>query len=246
VTILLAALGVVVGAALQSATGFGFALVAAPILFAVVGPQPAVGALIVVGTFTSVLTIATEGRRPRPLRRETTLLLTWAIPGALAGVAVLRALSAEVLQIALTVGVLAVLGLRHTTRRTTERPPPPWGGPVAGLAAGGLTTATGTAGPPLVTFLLGRGHSPGAVRDTLATCFLGLNVIGAAALVVTATTGAVPDLSLLAAIVPATLIGQLAGRPLFARLAHGGSYEPVLTGVLLLSITAGLIGTFTS
>ena len=86
-TVILAAVGVVAGAALQSATGFGFSLVAAPLLFAAVGPAEAVGALIVVGMFTSVLTIATEGRRPEPLRREALLLLGWALPGALVGVA---------------------------------------------------------------------------------------------------------------------------------------------------------------
>jgi uncharacterized membrane protein YfcA len=246
VTVVLAAIGVVVGAALQSATGFGFALVAAPILFATAGPKPAVGALIVVGTFTSILTIATEGRRPRPLRHEAVLLLGWAVPGALIGVAILRALSAQALQIALTVGILAVLVMRHTTRHAPERPAPRWAGPVAGFSSGGLTTSTGVSGPPLVTYLLGRGHAPGAVRDTLAVCFLALNPIGALALAVTGTTDAVPDLTLMAALIPATAIGQLAGRPLFARLARGGTYEPVLTVVLLVSITAGLIGTFAS
>jgi len=246
VTVVLAAIGVVAGAALQSATGFGFSLVAAPVLFAAVGPKPAVGALIVVGTFTSVLTIATEGRRPQPLRREATLLLGWALPGALVGVVILRALSAQALQIALTVGVVLALVLRHTTRRVVERPTPRWAGPLAGFSSGTLTTSTSTSGPPLVTYLLGRGYEPGAMRDTLTVCFLALNPIGALALAVTGTTDAVPDLTLLAVLIPATALGQLAGRPLFARLAVGGSYEPVLTGVLLVSIAAGLIATFTS
>jgi uncharacterized membrane protein YfcA len=246
VTVVLAAVGVVAGAALQSATGFGFSLVAAPLLFAAVGPKQAVGALIVVGTFTSVLTIATEGRRPRPLVGEAVMLLGWAVPGALLGVVILRALSAQALQIALTVGVVLTLVLRHTTRNVHERPTPRWAGPLAGFASGALTTSTSTSGPPLVTYLLGRGHAPGAMRDTLTVCFLALNPIGALALLVTGTTDAVPDLALLAVLVPATAIGQLAGRPLFARLAHGGSYEPVLTAVLVISIVVGLIGTFTS
>jgi uncharacterized membrane protein YfcA len=246
VTVVLAAIGVAVGAALQSATGFGFSLVAAPVLFAAIGPKPAVGALIVVGAFTSILTIATEGRRPQPLKHETVLLLGSALPGALLGVVILRALSARALQIALTAGVVAALVLRRATRRAAEHPAPPWAGPLAGFTAGVLSTSTSTSGPPLVTYLLGRGHAPSRVRDTLAVCFLGLNPIAALALAVTGTTDAVPDLTLLAAIVPATLVGQLAGRPLFARLAGGDNYEPVLTGVLLVSITVGLIGTFTS
>jgi uncharacterized membrane protein YfcA len=246
VTVILAAAGVAAGAALQSATGFGFSLIAAPLLFAAVGPAEAVGALIVVGTFTSVLTIATEGRRPRPLRREAATLLGWALPGALVGVAVLRALSAQALQLALTAGVLLTLVVRHRAGRAAPRATPAWAGPLAGFAAGALTTSTSTAGPPLVTYLLGRGHEPGPLRDTLTVCFLALNPIGAAALLVTGTTDAVPDLWLLAVLVPATALGQLAGRPVFARLAHGHSYEPVLTVVLLISVVVGLIGTFTS
>ena len=48
-TIALAALAVFVGAALQSATGFGFALVAAPVLFALLGPREAVTAGVLLG-----------------------------------------------------------------------------------------------------------------------------------------------------------------------------------------------------
>jgi hypothetical protein len=47
-------------------------------------------------------------------------------------------------------------------------------------------------------------------------------------------------------LVPATAVGQLAGRPVFARLAHGENYEPVLTTVLIISIVVGLVGAFTS
>lgn len=248
-TVILAVVGVVAGAALQSATGFGFSLVAAPLLFAAVGPKEAVGALIVVGTFTSVLTIATEGRRPAPLRREALLLLGWALPGALVGVVVLRALSAQALQVALTAGVVLALILRHRAARRVATPAhatPAWAGPLAGFASGALTTSTSTSGPPLVTYLLGRGYAPGPLRDTLTVCFLCLNPIGAAALLVTGTTDAVPDLWLLAVLVPATAVGQLAGRPVFARLAHGENYEPVLTTVLVISIVVGLIGAFTS
>ena len=41
-----AGVAVLAGAALQSATGFGFALVAAPLLFAATEPEQAVGLLI--------------------------------------------------------------------------------------------------------------------------------------------------------------------------------------------------------
>ncbi len=64
---LVAAAAVAAGAALQSATGFGFSIVAAPLVFAVVDPEEAVGLLIVLGSLVNVLTLVSERRRPRPV-----------------------------------------------------------------------------------------------------------------------------------------------------------------------------------
>ncbi len=66
---------------LQAATGFGFSLVAAPLLFAAIGPEPAVVALLALGVEVNLLTLATEGRRPRPLWRATAVMLAWSVPG---------------------------------------------------------------------------------------------------------------------------------------------------------------------
>ena len=64
-----AACGVVAGAALQSSVGFGFALVAAPLLFAAASPAEAIGLLIVLGLEIGLLTLLTERRRPEPVWR---------------------------------------------------------------------------------------------------------------------------------------------------------------------------------
>jgi uncharacterized protein len=233
---LVAAAAVAAGAALQSATGFGFSIVAAPLVFAVVEPEEAVGLLIVLGSLVNVLTLASERRRPRPVVRECVVLLAFALPGAVAGVAVLRALDPVALQVAVSAGVVATLLARRLAKRHT----PAWGGPIAGLAAGALTTSTTTAGPPLVVYLLGRRLEPARVRDTMPVCFLGLSVVGVIALWVTDTGGAVPDAGLVALLVPVVIAGHLAGRPLFAALSRSGRYEAVLTAVLVASVAGGL------
>ena len=51
---------VLAGAVLQSAVGFGFALVSAPLLFAAFGPAPAVGLLDVLALVVNV--VAARGR----------------------------------------------------------------------------------------------------------------------------------------------------------------------------------------
>ncbi|MGQ0833259.1 MAG: TSUP family transporter, partial [Microthrixaceae bacterium] len=195
-------LAVAAGAALQSATGFGFSLLSAPILFAVLEPQPAIGLLALLGIEVNLMTLLTEGRRPQPLVREAAILVGFALPGALVGVVVLRNLPALALQVLLSAGIVVTLVVRHalTSRAAVvpvhhdgPRPRPAWSAPLAGLLAGALSTSTSTSGPPLLLHLLGRGARPSVVRDTLTVCFMSLGLITPIALVVTRTTEAVPD-----------------------------------------------------
>jgi uncharacterized membrane protein YfcA len=227
---------VLLGALVQSATGFGFSLLSAPLAFAAFEPKPAVGLLLLLGAEVNLMTLGTEGRRPQPLKRETVLILACAAPGALAGVALLRALSALALQIAVTAGVLATLAVRHLSRGRGHFPA--WS---AGIAAGALTTSTSTNGPPVVLHLLGLGAPPARVRDTLTACLLGLAVIGGIALAATGTP-ALPDAWVLLAFVPLVAIGHLAGRRVFAHLAEGEHFELTLNVLLMVAVVAGLVG----
>ncbi len=242
VTPLLAAatFAVFAGAAVQAATGFGFAVLAAPLAFAALDSHEAIGLLLLLGTEIGILTLATEGRRPQPMVRRCAVILAWAVPAAVAGVAVLRALDAVTLQIAVSVGVAATLIIRHRAPALRRSAEPRWAAPATGLSAGALVTSTNTSGPPLLLYLLGRGDDPVTVRDTLMVCQLGLSLIGAAAIVATGTTGAVPRGWLLALCVPLVLLAHLVGRRVFARLAKSGRYEPVLNATLVVAVVAGL------
>lgn len=235
---LLAALAVAAGTALQSATGFGFSLIAAPLVFAAVEPAQAVGLMIVLGTEVNALTLVGERRRPQPDLRESVAILAAALPGAVLGVAVLRALDPVGLQFAVTAGVIGTLAAR---RLAAGRHTPFWGAPIAGLFAGGLTTSTTTSGPPLIVYLLGRDLTPVQMRDTLPLIFLGLSVVGVAALLVTRTHGAVPTAEQIAILVPVVVAAHIAGRPLFRVLARSGSFDRIVTAVLVVSVVAGLL-----
>ena len=59
------------------------------------------------------------------------------------------------------------------------------------------------------------------MRDTLTVSFFGLTVVGGLVLAATGTRGAAPGAVALAALLPLAALGQLAGRPLFARLVGG-------------------------
>jgi hypothetical protein len=76
-------------------------------------------------------------------------------------------------------------------------------------------------------------------------CFIGLSLLAIVVLAATGTDGAVPSAAALAALVPLVAVGQVLGRPLFARLA-AGHYELALTITLLASATLGLIAALTN
>ena len=237
-----AGFAVLAGAALQSATGFGFALVSAPLLFAAAEPEHAVALLILLGLIVNGMTLGTEGRRPQPLKRDSIVILAWGLPGVVAGLLALRALDSTSLQIAVTLGVFATLAVRALARRRGEAHPghpPGWAAPVAGFTSGALTTSTNTSGPPVVLYALARGATPVQTRDTLTVTFIGFALSGGAALLIGAGEDAIPDAAAIAALAPAAVLGHLLGRPVFARIA-GHHYEPVLTAVLIATALAGL------
>src|ERR687893_1161858 len=96
--LILVGLGVGAGATLQSATGFGFALVAGPAVFAAVAPAEAITILLVLGAVLNLLIMLAEQRPSQVLGREAAWILGWAAPGIVAGILILTALAKPTLQ----------------------------------------------------------------------------------------------------------------------------------------------------
>ena len=144
--------------------------------------------MTLVGLEINLLTLLSERRRPAPVWRDVIAVVAWSLPGALAGIALLRALDDVALQLLVTAGVLVALAVnRRAARRSRPAPgavaePPFWARPAAGLVSGALNTSTSTGGPPVVLLMLSRGLSPAAVRDTLTTSFVGFAAVTTAAL----------------------------------------------------------------
>jgi uncharacterized membrane protein YfcA len=232
VTVAAAALALFCGAALQSATGFGFALVTAPILFALLGPREAVTTGLVVAIMLNSLTLATERRRPQVLVRDAVALVAWSLPGIVLGVVVLRVVPEQPLSVVVALAVLAGLALRIRSRRADAPPAPrPWHVPAAGASSGALGMATSLSGPPLIFCLLARRAEPAQTRDTLAAIFLAEAVLGLPVLLLSRTFAAPHAVGVL---LLAGLAGQLAGRRAFGWL-EGDRYENVVLAVLALT-----------
>ena len=142
---LLAALAAFAGAAVQSASGLGFALVLSPALFAVMEPEEAVTAVLLLGAALCVLVLVESHRvATHGLAR----LLVPALPGLAAGVLVLAALSKESQQVGVGAAVIAAAAWQLRHRAVVPIP-----AVVAGFLSGVLTTSISVNGPPLALWL---------------------------------------------------------------------------------------------
>jgi len=236
VTVAFAALAVFLGATLQSATGFGFSLVAAPLLFALLGPREAVTAGVLLGLLLNGLTLATERRRPVVLGRDAWRLVAWSVPGLALGALALRELPERPLSALVGLAVLAGLAVRLRGGAIAARPRA-WHAPAAGATSGALATANSISGPPLAFYLLARRASPAAMRDTLAAVFIAQSLLALPALALSATFS-MP--TAVGALLAAALAGQLAGRRAFAWL-EGERHEQAVLAVLALAALAALV-----
>ncbi len=237
---LLAIVAVLLGATLQAATGFGFALVAAPLMAAVLGPRPAISAIVVLAVVITVLMLAAERRRPQIEAREAIALVAWATPGLVAGAIALRLVPERALEALVALAVLSAVALRLRSRPRARA----WShrrAAVSALTSGVLSTSTGIGGPPLVFHLLGRGLPAAAMRDTLAIVFVAGGALSATALALTGSFALPEEMPLLVA---ATLVGYTAGRRVFAAL-YGERYDRAVLGALAVTAMIALVAAAT-
>jgi uncharacterized membrane protein YfcA len=243
----LAAVAALVGASIQAATGFGFALVLSPALFAVLDPTEAVATLLALGLVLNVFVLIEDGGHAN-WRRITPMLLA-ALPGLLAGLVLLNALSKEALQIAVGLAVVGAAALQLSARSAangrSHRPELPGvAGLTAGFLSGVLTTSISVSGPPIVLWLEAHGIGPSEFRASLAASFLALNLIGWALLIGAEGSPSVDAdvvLPLLGVVVAGYALGTLAFRRLGSERFFGLALALVIcTGAA--SLVAGLAG----
>jgi uncharacterized protein len=241
---LVAGAATLAGAAVQSATGFGFALLASPALFAVLDPYEAVSALLALGLVLNLLVLADRGGGEVPWRTLVPLLLA-AVPGLGLGVLALELLPKPALQLGVGLAVMAAALVQLRTarpRRPEATVPEPAGAGLAGLASGALTTSISISGPPIVLWLERRQTPPQEFRAALAACFLALNLAGWVAVLVAGGTGQVAEPSVLLPLLGLVLAGHIAGAVAFRRLDSRSFRLTVLVLVLAAGVASAVAG----
>jgi uncharacterized protein len=253
--VLLAAAATLIGATLQSATGFGFALILGPVLFGASEPDRALTTLLLLGAALNLLVLFAE-RRPRHIRwAETMVLLAAAAPGLVIGALILRALPKPTIQVAVGIAVLLTALFQVRSRSTPDAraraPAEKLSGRLGvlaggvGMAAGVLTTTTSTNGPPLILFYHRRASTPAELRDSVNAAFLPLNVLGVVTLELLGRQRLSLDPSTVTLLLVVTVAGAFIGRHVFEaldpqRFRTVGLALVVLAGIA--SIVAGVTG----
>jgi hypothetical protein len=218
-TLVIIAVALLVGAAVQSVVGLGLGLVAAPVT-TLVAPELMPGVLIALAMVLPCLSLVVE-------HDEIDWRgLAWALPprvlGTVLGVVVVSRFSERSLGIA--VGLMVLLAVALTWRAVSV--------PInratlmtAGVVSGVTGTATSIGGPPFA--LLYQHRSARQIRTTLAVYFL----LGAAfSLVGLAASGDLSRHQVLVAalLVPMVLLGLLVGVRLRTRLRQAAVRPAVL------------------
>ena len=117
------------GALVQSATGFGFALVLSPALFAVLDPYEAITTMLLLGPPLNLLVLADS--RGHAQWRVLAPMLAAAVPGLLLGVLALELFSKAALQVLVGAGVIGAAAWQLRRRSTAAA-----AGPVPATARG--------------------------------------------------------------------------------------------------------------
>ncbi len=227
-TLLFIALAVAMASYAQAVSGFGFSLIASPLIAAVAGPRAAVVGGAVVATLQSLYVI--WRLRPDVRWRAVALITGSSLLGMPLGLLIFSRLSKQALTAA--IGTL-VLGFAAALWRGWRLPDTGLTEVLAGIVSGSLATSTGTSGPPIVITFHGRGLEPNEFRASLAGVF---TLQGLAAIALFATGGKFDaDVWRVTAVgTPAMIIGWLAGNRTFARI-DPDRFRTIVLGMLVVS-----------
>jgi len=225
-TLAVAALAVVVGAAAQSISGIGFALVSGPLLFTVFGAREGVRVAVVLSMLVNIAVLTREHRAVMWRRVLPVLVTALAVTPFLAHVLsgthprLLRGAAGAVI----VLGAALVASGRSVDLGLT-------GGVAAGVASATMNVLASAGGPAVAVYASGSRWDPDRLRATLQAYFLALNVV-------TLLTLGPPNepLTRLAVLAGALVVGAVLG----ARLAPRLPSNVARTATLVLAAAGGL------
>ncbi|NNU82077.1 sulfite exporter TauE/SafE family protein [Halovulum dunhuangense] len=223
---------VFLAAAIQACTGFGFSVLATPLLLLIFAPAAAIQINLALSILISaVLLPKLWADLDRVLLRR---LILGSLAGAPLGIAIHAVADAThlrkaigVLLILFTVALVRNIRLARSRRRDY----------LTGGCAGALSSSLGMPGPPLMIYFAGGSMDPALLRSTTLVCFL---IVYSVSLMLQLGISPAPRDSLGSALelVPATLAGVFLGQMAFR---HIGTRTFVRALRILLAVTGAYL-----
>ncbi|MBE9520847.1 MAG: sulfite exporter TauE/SafE family protein [Proteobacteria bacterium] len=213
----------------QGVTGFGFGLLAIPLMSLFIDIKTGVPLCSLLGTLVTVF--LTLRLRKHIDRRKILPLLFGCIPGVAAGTLMLKKAPAGLLSVLMGVMLIAFVLYRLASKQQPRSINPRWAY-VAGFFTGAISSAFSAGGPPTIIYATLRGWNKDEIKATLSGFFLtgGLAVITAHA-ITGLTTSLVLHYFLLSA--PVVIGGMFVGSLLYDRV-DTSSYLKLLHYLLLV------------
>lgn len=200
---------------LQTITGFGYALAAAPLLALFMDPKDAVMLVLATGVISKVLLLA--GAKIEGRFADVAPLFLASLAGTLPGAYLISAISADALKafigvilLITTAAMCANCSIQVSRPRLAEN--------LVGMLSGFLGATTSLSGPPLVMYYLNENAEKERLRANLTRYFLLGNL---ATLLLSYGFGTLQPDSLLIPVlisIPAVACGVWLGQKLFSRL----------------------------
>ena len=222
----------------QGLTGFGYALVAAPLLLLIMEPRSVVVLNIIVPSLVCLL-IVVQSREQVRFKGMVPIAVA-SVFGVPLGGYVLLAISPEVLKLAIAALVVLFsipLLLGYSRRFKSER----LLSVVTGFISGFLSSSTSLSGPPVILFLVNQGWQREVMRASLAAYFLLGSVVSLGWL---ALSGVVTGEMVLTSVclLPASVIGFVIGALALPRV-NSELYRRI---AVIIVMGAGLVSIFTT
>jgi uncharacterized protein len=240
-SLLFAAVVVLLGAAIKGALAFGFPLFTTPLLAALYGPKFAVVVIVLPIVSANAVLLAVRPSRPGTLRRFLPMMLVLA-PATAAGSLLLASVNAQLLAVfvgalALAFTVLSLLRVRMSIRPEMER----WLAVPLGIGGGLLHGISGISAPVIALYLHALNLEP---RDFAYGVTLLFTVAGLIQALSYAQLGlfTMEILALSVALIPIAVVGQQLGFRLQDRLEPRRFRQAVIGVVALSSVNLLLRG----
>lgn len=219
-------------------TGFGLALISAPLLLFVYEPRMVIVLTAIFSIFINAAVVFDSWRDAHG--RLALALLLPASAGIVVGAEILKTVDPVYIRLAVgTVVVFSALLLLRDVRLPGAESR--WGPVVAGSTSGALSTSTGLAGPPIVLLLAARNLPKHAFRGTSALYFLIMSLAG---IVVLSLRGLVEgqDIPLAAVLIPAAIAGKAIGTAALKKVSED-AFRKISLGIVIFT---GFLGVATA